>query len=253
MGKVANYGAWLNENDANLDNFIEDFDTVIRYHQDLYKSSYSALARNEKSDPEEDFHTILLGLKAHGWDREEIVKIIKANASRMQSKFGECCGAVDLFLYRMGMPKHPLSGYNYKDAGEDNVDENFIKYEYGYHRTKYGILAIEQHFGTIDSFLKITAAKFADFLIEDTYGNFKKTPDSAVKAAIIANVHVRDTVITIDLDGLKKSIDDENVNTITKAAKNLFGNKAAGAQMLEDNENKMVIDMKPAKDNTEEK
>lgn len=72
-------------------------------------------------------------------------------------------GFSDILLYEASGGKFLLGG---NDLTEYN--DLLIKYNYGWHNHKYGILAIEQNFGTIDNFRKkMMTDAYSDYDIEN--------------------------------------------------------------------------------------
>ena len=106
---------------------------------------------------------------SRGWDSASILELFnKEDVTRvltngdLQERFSklgsyarisEQNGMVDLYL--MWCDSIAKKGYQFKfggGVGDNSEDEAVIRYNYGYHRTKYGKLYIESAFGTIENF-----------------------------------------------------------------------------------------------------
>lgn len=273
MNKVGNYASWLNENDAALERFMEDFKTVIDHFSTSNNDkdsnpfttlSYSVLASNELADPDKDYHRMIIAMEQHGWSIEDMTKLIKANAAKMESKFGDYSGVVDVFLYRMGLPKHMLAGYNYKD--DENPEEAIIKYSYGYNKTPYGKLALEQYFGSADKFVEYAAQALPKTLKNsDNYSGIDtshEVDDAIFNDAVDKCVHVNGPVVTIDVAGFADAIGQEDAKKIIDSIKDVLVQKqgsirklfngtfqsrvpGTSAVILEDTDAKLSINLNP--------
>lgn len=83
-------------------------------------------------------------------------------------------GLADVFFYKMGHSENILSGIDYKtQVQQQGVGEFYIKYGYGYHKTKYGVLVIRSQFGSLEQWFAYAAKHLIDgFLVtgnEDDY------------------------------------------------------------------------------------
>lgn len=129
----------------------------------LYRSSGrfdNGGERYEKqdSDPDQDFKIMKDKLAENGWSSEAVNDLFARHGDKIATMHkkeetpSELWGAYgDLFLYKMTDGKALLMGYNTKK--DQSADEHFFKYRYGYMKSKYGRLALAQHFGSLDKYL----------------------------------------------------------------------------------------------------
>lgn len=139
------------------------------------KSSYSYLASdrdiNLKQDPVKDFKMILAEFEDAGWDKESLSKLFAKHGDQMAEDYNSdhtpigLCGMSDYFMYKMTKGKAILMGYSTQEVDYNITgDEAFFKFYYGYNKTPYGRLAMEQHFGSIDAFFDFLGEHFVNFL-----------------------------------------------------------------------------------------
>jgi hypothetical protein len=132
-----------------------------------YGIYYSELCKTNK-DPEKDFENFQKKLDETGWT---ISKIRREHTDdeliSLYRALDSVNGLVDIYFFflfkKLGLENIvSLGGSGWEDY---NVveDEAFIRYSYGYHNTKYGLLAI-LNFGTIDDFIKQAISYLQDYL-----------------------------------------------------------------------------------------
>jgi hypothetical protein len=163
-------------------------------------TSYSVVASNHQKNinrnPEEDYKMILSELKNMGWDENDIDKISKNHAEKLAEMHdknhlhGSLETALgDLVLYKITGGRALLMGYNTVNSVVDvDGDETIFKFYYGYNKTPYGRLAMEQHFGSIDAFLDAVGIAVGNVLSESSsliYGTevlFNRLKDKGIES-----------------------------------------------------------------------
>jgi hypothetical protein len=140
--------------------------------------NYSTLCKREDQDPEEDYKEHQKEMDAKGFTFDVIKKIFSKEADKIvgkwakdsgdrdifvelhQSSLEEQNGDIDTYLYftvkRLGLDykRIELGGPSWSGI-EDYPEEAIIRYSYGYHKTKYGQLMMEQ--------LGITQKEFEEY------------------------------------------------------------------------------------------
>ena len=114
-------------------------------------SSYSYIAqdnRRRSSDPDVDYEAINKYMSENGFEEETVRRLFKEYTEELGSNdqiitqlYNHCqSGAMDYYLYTFDN-SWPLQGHDWD--GYEN-DEYEIKFGYGWHKTKYGMLCINQ-------------------------------------------------------------------------------------------------------------
>ena len=198
------------EDELLVDKFLEDLelailnitsgDNKIDAMPGKY-TSYSVLAsnhpKNPKRNPDKDYKNILSELeKNFGWDEESIDKLAKSHGRELFERHQKNSlpgfletALGDLVMYKLTDGDALLMGFNVKDVIVDvDGDETIFKFYYGYNKTPYGRLAMEQHFGSIDAFLDEVGAAVGNVLDEPStivYGSeelFGRLNDKGIKS-----------------------------------------------------------------------
>ncbi len=129
--------------------------------------NFSTLCKRENQDPEEDYKEHQKEMDAKGFTFDVIKEIFSKEADKIvgkwakdsddrdifvelhQSSLEEINGDIDTYLYftvkRLGLDykKVELGGPGWSGM-VDEPEESIIRYSYGYHKTKYGQLMMEQ-------------------------------------------------------------------------------------------------------------
>jgi hypothetical protein len=152
---------------------------------DLYgfSKSFSKLAHSA-GNPDSDFEEIQKVLNRSGFTLDVIDKLFDSVVSVFLSQnFHEFIasglddqnGYVDLYLYKLNEKLDLnttvwLGGGGWGDALRDHPDEEFmIKYAYGYHKTPYGKLFLEQIQMSKEEFVETAYQYLKDYLKEYVY------------------------------------------------------------------------------------
>jgi hypothetical protein len=157
--------------------------------------NFSTLCKREKQDPEEDYREHQKEIDAKGFTFDVIKKIFSKEADKIvgkwakdsgdrdifvdldQSPLEEMNGDIDTYLYftvkRLGLDyKKVLLGGPGWSGIEDYPEEAIIRYSYGYHKTKYGQLMMEQLGITQQDFEQYASKGFCIELINNWYDFF---------------------------------------------------------------------------------
>lgn len=195
---IKKYKLFKESNVVDLNNEFLEFLDVLEECQSYYKdmdmnqfsNSYSRTAqygRKDNSgrpfDPDEDYRLVSDFLKEKGWgdNRIENLFINLPGINERIYQDNKCtCAPIDYFLYQITDEYYPLQGYKWDtdEDDEDDLNENdvFIKFGYGWHKTKYGIVCIEQNFETIDKFfnyvMRSSMIKLTNAIIEEKVGDY---------------------------------------------------------------------------------
>jgi len=162
--------------------FFEAFNNALE-KADL-TTSYSVLASRDKSSPDKDMAKVMELMSKEGWKKKPIDALFNKYGDTILDLYnnGEGkpkefisgvetslipsgSGVADLFFFRMSHGKNILSGIDYKDQAIDQPGEFYIKYGYGYHKTRYGTLVIKAQFGSLDKWFDHAAIHLLDGFI----------------------------------------------------------------------------------------
>ena len=152
--------------------------------------SYSSLCKRKNQDPEEDYKKYQKEMDAKGFTFDVIKEIFSKEADKIvgkwakdsddrdifvelhQSSLEEINGDIDTYLYftvkRLGLDykKVELGGPGWSGM-VDEPEESIIRYSYGYHKTKYGQLMMEQLGITQEDFKEYASKGFCIKLINN--------------------------------------------------------------------------------------
>jgi hypothetical protein len=157
--------------------------------------NFSTLCKRENQDPEEDYKEHQKEMDAKGFTFDVIKEIFSKEADKIvgkwakdsddkdifvelhQSSLEEINGDIDTYLYftvkRLGLDyKKVLLGGPGWSGIEDYPEEAIIRYSYGYHKTKYGQLMMEQLDITQKDFEEYASKGFCIELINNWYDFF---------------------------------------------------------------------------------
>ena len=189
----------LSYEDAYKD-FINTLDDCVDFYKKDHKQFdrwYSVSAKNEGVDisPEDDFKLVNKYMIEKGWGSKTISELSKGfdgkgNMLTLNQKLIEDnpsrCAPIDYYLFKITDEEFPLQGYSW-DGIED--EELIIRYSYGFHKTKYGKVLIEQNMGNIDNFIdkikkitrkrnKVTIEHLANKLTNSFTTSLRKSGDN---------------------------------------------------------------------------
>ena len=199
--------------------------------------NFSTLCGRKNRNPEEDYKKHQKKMDAKGFTFDVIKKIFSKEADKLvgkwakdsgdrdifvelhQSSLEEMNGDIDTYLYfivkRLGLDykKIELGGPGWGGV-EDYPEEAIIRYSYGYHKTKYGQLMMEQIGITQKEFEEYASKGFCIELINNWYSYFSAKMEDYV---IIEEDRI--VIFTKKLaDYLETSIEDVN-ETLTNFLK----------------------------------
>jgi hypothetical protein len=152
-------------------------------------NSYSALASEHggdrtKADPEKDFKKLLDLLAKEGWKKDAINNLFHRYGDSIVKEYndGDNYGSAyaDIFIYKM-THKNIVAGYDYQQATKDQgAGEFFIKYGYGYHKSKYGKFVIMAQFGSLEKWFDFAASLVIPTLVTDDQEDAGKIQDNPI-------------------------------------------------------------------------
>lgn len=152
--------------------------------------NFSTLCKRENQDPEEDYKEHQKEMDAKGFTFDVIKEIFSKEADKIvgkwasdsddkdifvelhQSSLEEMNGDIDTYLYftvkRLGLDykKVELGGPGWSGI-DDYPEEAIVRYSYGYHKTKYGQLMMEQLGITQEDFQEYASKGFCIELINN--------------------------------------------------------------------------------------
>jgi hypothetical protein len=111
-------------------------------------------------------------------------------------------GYIDLYLYKLNEKFNLnttvwLGGYGWADALKDQPEEEFIiKYAYGYHKTLYGKLFLEQIQMTKEEFVEASYQYLKDYLRE--YVNPSIYSDIKKMTKLVSGTQINEIKLNID-------------------------------------------------------
>jgi len=186
--------------------------------KDLYgfSKSFSKLACSNRN-PDSDFEEIQKVLNRGGFTLDVIGKLFNSVVSVFLSQnfhqfissgLDDQNGYVDLYLYKLNEKLDLnttvwLGGGGWGDSLRDNPDEEFmIKYAYGYHKTPYGKLFLEQIQMSKEEFVETAYQYLKDYLKEYVnpliYRDIKKMTKLVSGYEISIGKHTSDFKLNID-------------------------------------------------------
>lgn len=113
-----------------------------------------SIAKFVRGERTEDFQKVIDELKNKGVSKEKLEDINEPFRSDLDSQNGHC----DVYLYflfnELGLNKNYISLGGEGWSEQDEEGELFIRYRYGYHQTKYGLMMLDQAGYSVDEFKK---------------------------------------------------------------------------------------------------
>jgi hypothetical protein len=145
-----------------------------------FSESYSKTAKSNIYDPEEDFKLVDEFMSSYGFDQKTVRQISEEyGKEKFNSKLNRMnpsnSAPIDYYLYKMTDESFELQGYNWDEflsdeyrsiSGDKNTNEVIIRFEYGWHETKYGRLCIEQNMGSVENFLVDVSSQIPFYLYQ---------------------------------------------------------------------------------------
>lgn len=160
-------------------------DSIKSLSERFFKSSFSSLAGNINSKPDEDVEEMQKILNRAGFTIEILRKLFNPVVSVFTSEsfarfidsnsLDDENGYVDIYLYKLNEKLDLnttvwLGGSGWGDALNDNPEEEYVvKYSYGYHKTPYGKIFLEQMSISKDEFITTTYQYLKDNFQESVY------------------------------------------------------------------------------------
>ena len=145
---------------------------VNGFRQFSISYSYTAQANKGDLDPEEDYQRVLDYFHQHGWSNDRIHRLTEGNRGKFFRKIYDknpCASApIDYFLYKLTHKEYPLQGAEWT---LDDYDDLVVKFRYGWMKTRYGKLAIDQNLGGIKEFYAACFSGIPKLLNDDIESN----------------------------------------------------------------------------------
>lgn len=166
----------------------EGYEDGLDFHEAIVEASdeavpgtnYSAMCKTD-ADPDEDYAKMQNELDKYGYTFERIRNHFKGESLVRyvdKHKLDSHNGIIDIYLYKtyekLGIDpnKYDLGGPGWADnvrEDSDELSEAVIRYSYGYHKTKYGILGIEQAGISIYDFIKMALKDILEIIDVEFY------------------------------------------------------------------------------------
>jgi len=173
-----------------MDARSEFSDTIQTLSGRFFKSSFSSLASNKDSKPDEDFEEMQRMLNRAGFTLDVLKKLFNPIVSVFTSQdfhefiernsLDEKNGYIDIYLYKINEKLDLnttvyLGGEGWGYVLETEPEEEYIiKYAYGYHKTPYGKLFLDQMDISKDEFVITTYQYLRDSFKESLYPNIMR-------------------------------------------------------------------------------
>lgn len=153
----------------------------------FFKSSFSSLASSKDSKPDEDFEEMQRMLNRAGFTLDILKKLFNPIVSVFTSQdfhefiernsLDETNGYIDIYLYKLNEKLDLnttvyLGGEGWGYVLETEPEEEYIiKYAYGYHKTPYGKIFLDQMGISKEEFITTTYQYLRDSFKESLYPN----------------------------------------------------------------------------------
>lgn len=208
--------------------FFEALGKALKENNDR---SYSVFASDSKFDPDRDMKSIMSSLAEEGWKKDAVDNLFAKFGDTMVEMYdngeghGEApggSGLADLFFYKMGHAKNILLGYQIKESDDGDT---FVKYSYGYHKTKYGKLCLISQFGSLEKWFAYISSLFVHVLCQEKDEGFYT--DTKVMDYVKSSHLAKDWVFSTMHKSYKYDINTET-GTIDLA---LFEAKISGEEL----------------------
>jgi hypothetical protein len=173
----------FNYHKAKLKDYRDDFSDSISSLDRFYGSSFSRLA-SSNHNPDEDFEEMQKMLNRAGFTLDVIGKLFNPAVSVflhqdfnnfVESGLDDKSGYIDMYLYKLNEKFNLnttvwLGGDGWGDALDEQPEEEYmVKYAYGYHKTKYGQMFLEQMKLSKEDFVDRAYEYLKDYLNENVY------------------------------------------------------------------------------------
>jgi hypothetical protein len=173
----------FNYHKGKLKDYRDDFFDSILSLDRFYGSSFSKLA-GSKDNPDEDFEEMQKILNRAGFTLDVIGKLFNPVVSVflhqdfnnfVASGLDDQSRYIDMYLYKLNEKFNLnttvwLGGDGWGDALDEMPEEEYIiKYSYGYHKTKYGQMFLEQMKLSKEDFVDRAYEYLKDYLKENVY------------------------------------------------------------------------------------
>lgn len=187
----------------NIKSLRESFREAI-IDSDEYGQSMSNMCENHRSDPDSDFMEFQESMDRKGFDIEDIKKLFSPEINSIvnedflnfyQRNSLSRSGNIDYYLYRiaevLGTDKNKirLGGDGWAEHNEQG--DFLIRYAYGYHKTKYGLLILDQLGLSIEEFRRIALESVWKNIQEKweyELGHFLKSKNISPSHNLLTNV-----------------------------------------------------------------
>jgi len=176
----------FNQYKQKLKDYRDDFSDSILSLDRFYRSSFSRLAGSNQN-PDEDFDEIQKMLNKVGFTLDVIGKLFNPVVSTflynqdfkhfVSNGLDDRSGYIDMYLYKLNEKLNLnttvwLGGEGWGYALEEQPEEEYvIKYSYGYHKTPYGKLFLDQMGISKEEFITTTYQYLRDSFRESLYPN----------------------------------------------------------------------------------
>lgn len=184
MKKYKDFIKSINESSMDIDTIRKE---RIEFDNDMYSlsnkrfsnESFSDIAKKNKRI-EDHFDYLLKQLDKIGWNWNRISSVFSKESDDIigesiidiyNRRYDEKNGETDLIFYKLvkdlGLDtnKIPLGGEGWLNY--DDEDELLIRYSYGYHKTEYGKLMMEQTGNTLESLYKKASEIKMNSIVKD--------------------------------------------------------------------------------------
>ena len=212
-----------------LKDMISSYDNITeRYH--LEGTSFgNDLAQSEdySISPKRLVKLMDRELDQFGWEKEEIVDLVKSYEDDITDDrsefarnyngdwFNEQNGIIDVYLYSI-IPSYPLGGTT--DAMKD-IDEGYIQYSYGWHRSDYGKMYVLQNYDSIEDYREETMTHFLELMMGHGRGDnipnmpyfFTKMSEDFEKTLMDSMRRTKDTISFDKEQILESGVDEESM------------------------------------------
>lgn len=194
-----------------LNNLTGNFDLPSQFHRNY---SYTAQSNKGDIDPEEDFKIIDSYMEENGWPFSVVKQYAKIwyDDGILYNGISGHCAPVDYYLYKATDGKFPLQGFEWNNVFD--TEEYLIKFQYGWHLTRYGRLCIQQNMTLKEFFSKVTTdLGFSEII----YGFIRRyISDNHIIPLIDDAFFVQDDECYLDLELYAKFLISE-IGGITKS------------------------------------
>lgn len=161
----------------------DKFATKIKALSEYFDEFFTNLASNHNLNVDDDFKEMQKVMDRTGFTIDFIKKLFSEDVLKIthehfpwfvrKHKLDELNGYIDVYLYKISELinvidnwRPDLGGRGWPETAFESPEEIFIKYEYGYHKTSYGRLLMNQLDITEDDFKDNLANNFWRFYLD---------------------------------------------------------------------------------------